>query len=67
MDMKRPLSVLAAAGLLLLALSAAGAALAQKPGGVLRMYDPDSPASMSIHEEGTYDRARASRSVQLWP
>src|SRR6516225_1386088 len=53
MDMKRPLPVLAAAGSLLLALSAADAALAQKPGGILKMYDPDSPASMSIHEEGT--------------
>src|SRR6516162_6047426 len=53
MEMKRPLPVLAAAGSLLLALSAADAALAQKPGGILKMYDPDSPASMSIHEEGT--------------
>src|SRR6516225_3327570 len=52
MDMKRPLSVLAAAGCLLVALPAE-VALAQKSGGVLKMYDPDSPASMSIHEEGT--------------
>ena len=28
-------------------------AIAQKPGGVLRVYHRDSPASMSIHEEGT--------------
>src|ERR1700757_715242 len=28
-------------------------AMAQKPGGVLRVYHRDSPASMSIHEEGT--------------
>jgi peptide/nickel transport system substrate-binding protein len=28
-------------------------ALAQKTGGVLRVYHRDSPASMSIHEEGT--------------
>ena len=37
------------------ALSAGGAgyAVAQKPGGVLRIYHRDSPASMSIHEEGT--------------
>ena len=28
-------------------------ALAQKPGGTLRVYHRDSPASMSIHEEGT--------------
>ncbi len=34
-------------------IGAGGAALAQKPGGVLRIYHRDSPASMSIHEEGT--------------
>jgi peptide/nickel transport system substrate-binding protein len=28
-------------------------ASAQKPGGILKMYSPDSPASMSIHEEAT--------------
>ena len=32
---------------------AAKPALAQKPGGILKMYSPDSPASMSIHEEAT--------------
>src|SRR5215211_3918875 len=31
----------------------AGPAVAQKRGGVLKMYSPDSPASMSIHEEAT--------------
>jgi peptide/nickel transport system substrate-binding protein len=41
----------AAAGLLLVVMS--GGAQAQKPGGVLRIYHRDSPASMSIHEEGT--------------
>ena len=50
--MKRPIRVLAAACSLLLALPAADVALAQKSGGILKMYDPDSPASMSIHEEG---------------
>ena len=40
------------AGALILA-AIAGAAFAQKPGGVLRVYHRDSPASMSIHEEGT--------------
>src|SRR5436190_561119 len=30
-----------------------GTALAQKPGGILRIYHRDSPASMSVHEEGT--------------
>ena len=32
---------------------AAGTAPAQRAGGVLRVYHRDSPASMSIHEEGT--------------
>ena len=32
----------------------AGPALAQKPGGILKMYSPDSPASVSIHEETTF-------------
>src|SRR6266576_1321844 len=41
------------ASAMLVAISAAGTALAQKQGGVLRMYTPDSPASMSIHEEAT--------------
>jgi len=31
-----------------------GAALAQKQGGILKMYHRDSPASASIHEEATY-------------
>jgi peptide/nickel transport system substrate-binding protein len=40
---------------LVLALGIAAApALAQKPGGVLKMQHWDSPASMSIHEEATY-------------
>jgi peptide/nickel transport system substrate-binding protein len=38
---------------LLLTLSLIGSASAQKRGGVLRMYTPDSPASMSPHEEAT--------------
>jgi peptide/nickel transport system substrate-binding protein len=42
---------LLAAGLLLAA--AGNSALAQKRGGVLKMYFFDSPASMSIHEEAT--------------
>jgi hypothetical protein len=35
----------AAASALLMALSCGGPALAQKRGGILRMYTPDSPAS----------------------
>src|ERR1700676_157048 len=36
-----------------LATVAGGAAVAQQPGGVLRVYHRDSPANMSIYEEGT--------------
>jgi peptide/nickel transport system substrate-binding protein len=45
--------VLRAAAALALILFMADPALAQKRGGVLRMYTPDSPASMSPHEEAT--------------
>jgi len=51
--MTRPLRRFAAVTPLLLAFCAGNAALAQKPGGILKMYSPDSPASMSIHEEAT--------------
>jgi peptide/nickel transport system substrate-binding protein len=51
--MTRNLQGLAAGCLLFLALFATEAAFAQKQGGILKMYDPDSPASMSIHEEAT--------------
>jgi peptide/nickel transport system substrate-binding protein len=44
---------LVAGGLLLAALTVPGA-MAQRPGGVLRMYHFDSPASMSLHEEVTF-------------
>ena len=51
--MKRNLGALATAGLLLAGSFAAEPALAQKTGGVLKMFSPDSPASMSILEEST--------------
>src|SRR5246500_168417 len=38
---------------LLIAISGGGTAFAQKQGGILGMYSPDSPASMSILEEAT--------------
>jgi peptide/nickel transport system substrate-binding protein len=38
---------------LVLFLALAGSAVAQKSGGVLRIYHRDSPANMSIYEEGT--------------
>jgi peptide/nickel transport system substrate-binding protein len=43
----------AATGRLLMALSSGDPALAQKQGGILKTYNPDSPASMSILEEAT--------------
>src|SRR3954468_15505539 len=51
--MRRGLRAPAAAGAVSLVLIAATPALAQKSGGILKMYSPDSPASMSIHEEAT--------------
>jgi peptide/nickel transport system substrate-binding protein len=42
-----------AAGVLVAILMWGGGAQAQKPGGILLIYHRDSPASMSIHEEGT--------------
>ena len=44
---------LALAGLLLAGLGIGGNALAQKPGGTLKVYFFDSPGTMSIHEEST--------------
>src|SRR6516164_691171 len=53
----------AAATALLIVLSAAPAALAQKSGGILRQYIIDSPASMSIHEETTVVAERPMMAV----
>jgi len=38
---------------LVIAISAGSMAFAQKPGGILRTYDPDSPGGLSILEEAT--------------
>src|SRR6201981_4051364 len=51
--MNQHMGVLAAAGGLLIAMFAAEPTLAQKAGGILKMYTVDSPASMSILEEAT--------------
>src|SRR5262249_39928567 len=51
--MKRNPGPFAAAASLLVALLTAAPALAQKAGGILKMYTVDSPASMSILEEAT--------------
>jgi peptide/nickel transport system substrate-binding protein len=51
--MTKLVRALAAGGAVLAILLAAEAAMAQKSGGILRVYFFDSPASMSIHEEAT--------------
>src|SRR5271166_3820323 len=51
--MKPHLGAIAIAAAIFVASAAAGPALAQKSGGILKMYSPDSPASMSIDEEAT--------------
>src|SRR5437660_4921815 len=51
--MRRSVWGFATAGGLMLMLAAANTASAQKQGGTLRVYHRDSPASMSIHEEGS--------------
>src|SRR5262245_22539889 len=51
--MKPHLGAIAIAAPILVALVAVAPALAQKAAGILRMYNPDSPTSMSILEEAT--------------
>src|SRR5215813_6656451 len=51
-EMKYYLGAFASVGLLL-GMFAGETAVAQKPGGVLKMSHFDSPASMSLHEEAT--------------
>jgi peptide/nickel transport system substrate-binding protein len=51
--MKLQFRVLATVGTLLIAMSGTSTASAQKRGGVLRTYDPDSPGGLSIQEEAT--------------
>src|SRR6516162_2492286 len=51
--MKRHLRCFTVFSALLGAIFGAEPGLAQKPGGILRLYHWDSPASMSIHEEVT--------------
>ena len=53
-SMTRTRCAIAAACGLLLDLLIGGTALAQKQGGVLKMYHFDSPASLSLHEEVTF-------------
>jgi ABC-type transport system substrate-binding protein len=51
--MKLNLRAAATGSALVIAISIGGAALAQKQGGVLKTYDPDSPGGLSIQEEAT--------------
>jgi len=51
--MKLKLRAAAAAGGILIAISGGNTASAQKTGGILRTYDPDSPGGLSIMEEAT--------------
>ena len=53
MGINQNTGVLITAVLVLVTLLAAKPASAQKPGGILKMYTVDSPASMSILEEAT--------------
>ena len=61
--MTRHLRLFLPIGLLLIASGTVATALAQKPGGILKMYNPDSPASMSIHEEATVFAERPMMAV----
>ena len=51
--MNSMLRVIVMASALQIAISTAGTAFAQKSGGILRTYDPDSPGGLSIQEEAT--------------
>jgi len=61
--MKRNLGTFAAAGPVLALLLAAGPAVAQKSGGILRVPFFDSPASVSLHEESTFAALRPMMGV----
>jgi len=54
----------AACGLLVAALFTEPA-FAQKQGGILKMYDPDSRTSMSIHE-GTHFAQKINALIMRW-
>src|SRR6266478_8079912 len=61
--MKRSLRAFVAAGTLLAVSLAAGPAVAQKSGGILRVPFFDSPASVSLHEESTFAALRPMMGV----
>jgi peptide/nickel transport system substrate-binding protein len=51
--MKHILRAAVAASVLLIGISDGGAALAQKPGGILKLYNPVTPGNLSLLEEPT--------------
>src|SRR6201998_1173444 len=51
--MKQKLLIAVAASVSLTTMAGDGVAFAQKAGGILRTYDPDSPGGLSIQEEAT--------------
>jgi len=61
--MKPNLRALIIAALLLVVSVAPTPALAQKPGGILRVHVLDSPPSLSMHEEAAPEPARATMGV----
>jgi peptide/nickel transport system substrate-binding protein len=61
--MTRPLTMIATAIALAAVSLVAGTALAQKPGGVLRVTHMDNPPSASIHEEATISTVMPFMSV----
>ncbi len=61
--MRHELRLCAAVGAGLVVLVVSQAAAAQKPGGILKSYSIDSPASMSIHEEATVFAVRPMMAV----
>src|SRR6202521_985354 len=61
--MRRGQSLLASAAGLLIAISIGATALAQKPGGTLRVHALDSPPSLSMHEEVDAQPARMTMPI----
>src|ERR1700738_2821856 len=47
------LGIAAGAGVLLVAMTGSGSVFSQKPGGILTLYSPGSPATMSMLESPT--------------
>jgi len=63
--MKQDLRWFAVAARLVGTIAAGEPAWAQKQGGILKMYDPDSRTSMSIHE-GTHFAQKINALIMRW-